>query len=37
MLYEVITRGRGFVTLSYYSDDDLARILEVILGEPYRG
>jgi ParB family chromosome partitioning protein len=30
-------RGRGFVTLSYYSNDDLARLLEVILGEPYSG
>jgi len=30
-------RGRGFVTLSYYSNDDLARLLELILGEPYSG
>jgi ParB family chromosome partitioning protein len=30
-------RGRGFVTLSYYSNDDLARLLELMLGEPYRG
>jgi hypothetical protein len=30
-------RGRGLVTVSYYSDDDLARVLELILGEPFRG
>jgi ParB family chromosome partitioning protein len=30
-------RGRGFVSISYYSDDDLARVLEMILGEPYVG
>lgn len=30
-------RGRGFVSISYYSDDDLARVLEMILGEPYMG
>lgn len=30
-------RGRGFVTVAYYSNDDLARLLEVMLGEPYRG
>lgn len=30
-------RGRGFVSVSYYSDDDLARVLEMILGEPYLG
>jgi ParB family chromosome partitioning protein len=30
-------RGRGHVTLSFYSNDDLARLLEVILGEPFSG
>ena len=30
-------RGRGFVTVAYYSNEDLARLLEVMLGEPYRG
>lgn len=30
-------RGRGFVTVSYYSNDDLARLLELILGTPYQG
>jgi len=30
-------RGRGQVTISYYSNDDLARILERILGSPYEG
>ena len=30
-------RGRGLLTVSYYSSDDLARILELILGEPYQG
>ena len=30
-------RGRGLLTISYYSNDDLARILELILGEPYQG
>jgi ParB family chromosome partitioning protein len=30
-------RGRGFLTLSYYSNDDLARLLELILGRPYQG
>jgi ParB family chromosome partitioning protein len=30
-------RGRGFVTVAYYSNDDLARLLEVILGEPFSG
>jgi ParB family chromosome partitioning protein len=28
-------RGRGFVTISYYSNDDLARLLALILGEPF--
>lgn len=30
-------RGRGLVTVSYYSNDDLARLLEIILGEPFEG
>ena len=30
-------RGRGFLTLRYYSNDDLARLLELILGRPYQG
>ena len=30
-------RGRGMISVSYYSDDDLARVLELILGEPYGG
>jgi ParB family chromosome partitioning protein len=30
-------RGRGFVTISYYSNDDLSRLLEVILGGPFEG
>jgi ParB family chromosome partitioning protein len=30
-------RGRGFLTISYYSNDDLARLLEIILGEPFDG
>jgi ParB family chromosome partitioning protein len=30
-------RGRGFLTLSYYSNDDLARLLELILGRPFEG
>lgn len=30
-------RGRGFVTISYYGNDDLARVLELMLGEPFRG
>ncbi len=30
-------RGRGLISLSYYSDDDLSRLLELILGEPYGG
>lgn len=30
-------RGRGLITLSYYSDDDLARVLELLLGEPFQG
>lgn len=30
-------KGRGFITVSYYSNDDLARVLELILGEPFAG
>lgn len=30
-------RGRGFLTISYYSNDDLARLLELILDEPFSG
>jgi ParB family chromosome partitioning protein len=30
-------RGRGAVTISYYSNDDLARLLELILGRPFDG
>lgn len=30
-------RGRGFLTISYYSNDDLARLLQLILGGPFEG
>ena len=30
-------RGRGFVTVSYYSNEDLSRLLELILGGPFEG
>jgi ParB family chromosome partitioning protein len=30
-------RGRGAVTIHYYSNDDLARLLELILGQPFTG
>lgn len=30
-------KGRGTLAISYYSNDDLARILEVILGRPFDG
>jgi ParB family chromosome partitioning protein len=30
-------RGRGAVTIHYYSNEDLARVLELILGEPFAG
>jgi ParB family chromosome partitioning protein len=30
-------QGRGFITVSYYSNDDLARVLELILGQPFAG
>lgn len=30
-------KGKGQIHLSFYSNDDLARLLEVILGEPFDG
>ncbi len=30
-------RGRGFLTVSYYNNDDLARLLELIIGRPFEG
>jgi len=30
-------RGRGLLAISYYSNDDLARLLEMILGQPFEG
>jgi ParB family transcriptional regulator, chromosome partitioning protein len=30
-------RGRGFISISYYSNDDLARVLELIMSEPFAG
>jgi ParB family chromosome partitioning protein len=30
-------RGRGFLTINFYSNDDLARLLELVLGEPFEG
>jgi ParB family chromosome partitioning protein len=30
-------KGRGFISISYYNNDDLARVLELILGEPFAG
>lgn len=30
-------RGRGFLILSYYSNDDLARLIELLLGRPFDG
>lgn len=30
-------RGRGLLTISYYSNDDLARLLELITGAPFEG
>ena len=30
-------RGRGLITLQFYSNDDLARILELVLGRPFDG
>jgi ParB family chromosome partitioning protein len=34
----VTRRGKGGrITVSFYSNDDLARLLELILGEPFEG
>jgi ParB family transcriptional regulator, chromosome partitioning protein len=30
-------RGRGMLNISYYSNDDLARLLEIMLGHPFEG
>ncbi len=30
-------KGRGLLSISYYSNDDLARVLELILGAPFAG
>lgn len=30
-------KGRGIMAVSYYSNDDLARLLELILGQPFDG
>lgn len=30
-------RGRGLISISWYSNDDLARVLELILGKPFEG
>ena len=30
-------RGRGLLSISYYSNDDLARLLEMLLGKPFEG
>jgi ParB family chromosome partitioning protein len=30
-------RGRGTLTVSFYSNDDLARLLELMLGRPFEG
>lgn len=30
-------KGRGLLTISYYSNEDLARVLELILGRPFDG
>jgi ParB family chromosome partitioning protein len=30
-------RGRGILAISYYSNDDLARLLELVLGQPFEG
>ncbi len=30
-------RGRGAITIHYYSNEDLARLLELVLGEPFGG
>jgi ParB family chromosome partitioning protein len=28
-------KGRGLISISYYSNEDLARLLELMLGRPY--
>jgi predicted transcriptional regulator len=35
----ITTRGKssGRLTINFYSHDDLARVLELILGEPFAG
>ncbi|HLB37820.1 MAG TPA: ParB/RepB/Spo0J family partition protein [Gemmatimonadales bacterium] len=34
----VATRGKGGrITINFYSNDDLARLLEIVLGEPFAG
>ncbi|MBI2073602.1 MAG: ParB/RepB/Spo0J family partition protein [Gemmatimonadetes bacterium] len=34
----VMTRGKGGrITINFYSNDDLARLLEIVLGEPFAG
>jgi hypothetical protein len=30
-------RGRGAITIHYFSNDDLARLMELILGAPFEG
>ena len=30
-------RGRGSIAITYYSEEDLVRVLELILGEPFSG
>lgn len=30
-------KGRGAISITYYSEDDLARVLELILGQPFDG
>ena len=30
-------KGRGLISISYYSNDDLARLIELMLGRPYDG
>lgn len=30
-------KGRGQLTISYYSNDDLSRLLELVLGHPFEG
>jgi hypothetical protein len=30
-------RGRGLIAVSYYSEEDLARVLELLLGKAFEG